>query len=49
LIKGKEVVGFYDTRHEAFAAGYARFGVVPLLVKEVLDSEPVRTIPNTLL
>ena len=49
LIKGKEVVGFYATRDEALAAGYARFGVVPLLVKEILDSEPVYTIPNALL
>jgi hypothetical protein len=49
LIKGDEVVGFFPTRDEALAAGYARFGVVPLLVKEVMDSEPIYHIPNVLL
>jgi hypothetical protein len=46
LIKGSEVVGFYATRDEALAAGYARFGVVPLLVKLVALPEPVSQIPN---
>ena len=49
LIKGAEVVGFFATRDEALAAGYTRFGVVPLLVKEVVESEPVYHIPNVLL
>ena len=41
LIKGDEVVGFYETRDEVLATGYARFGVVPILVKQVQDSEPI--------
>jgi len=49
LIKGEEVVGFYETRNEALAAGYARFGVVPLFVKPITASEPVHHIPNVLL
>jgi hypothetical protein len=49
LIKGDEVVGFYETRDAALAVGYTRFGVVPLLVKEVTSSEPVHHIPNILL
>jgi hypothetical protein len=49
LIKGDEVVGFYETRDEALATGYARFGVVPLFVKQVAPSEPVHHIPNVLL
>jgi hypothetical protein len=49
LIKGDEVVGFYKTRDEALAAGYARFGVVPLLVKQVQDSEPIYYNANILL
>jgi hypothetical protein len=48
LIKGDEVVGFLATRDEALVAGYARFGVVPLLFKEVVDSEPVYDLPNVL-
>ena len=49
LIKGDEVIGFFATRAEALDAGYARFGVVPLFVKQVLASEPVYHIPNVLL
>ncbi len=49
LIKGDEVVGFFGTRDEALDAGYARFGVVPLFVKQVLVSEPIYHIPNVLL
>jgi hypothetical protein len=49
LIKGDDVIGFFATRDEALATGYARFGVVPLLVKEVVDPEPVYHIPNVLL
>jgi hypothetical protein len=46
LIKGDEVVGFFAARDEALAAGYARFGVVPLFVKQVAALEPVYHIPN---
>ena len=49
LIKGDEVVGFYETRGEALAAGYARFGVVPLFVKPIAAFEPVYHMPNVLL
>lgn len=49
LIKGDDIVGFFPTRDEALAAGYARFGVVPLFVKQVAASEPVYHIPNALL
>ena len=49
LIKGDEVVGFYETRDEALAAGYARFGVVPLFVKQITASEPIHHLPNVLL
>jgi hypothetical protein len=49
LIKDDEVVGFYDTRDEALAAGYTQFGVVPLLVKLVASTEPVHHLPNGLL
>ena len=49
LIKGDEVVGFYQTRDEALEAGYAQFGIVPLFVKQVAASEPIHHIPNVLL
>jgi hypothetical protein len=49
LVKGDEVVGFFATRDEALAAGYARFGVVPLFVKQVAAAEPIHHIPNVIL
>jgi hypothetical protein len=49
LVKDDEVIGFFATRDEALAAGYSRFGVVPLFVKQVAASEPIHHIPNVIL
>ncbi len=49
LIKRDIVVGFYETRDQALAAGYDRFGVVPLFVKQVEAAEPVYHISNIVL
>src|SRR5438128_2656081 len=49
LIKGDVVVGFFESRDDALAAGYTRFGVGPLFVKQVSPSEPVYHIPNALI
>ena len=49
LLKGDAIDGFYPSRHEALAAGYARFGIGPLFVKRVSPTEPVHHIPNALL
>jgi hypothetical protein len=46
LIKGDQVHGFYESRDEALTAGYSRFGIGPLFVKQVSPSEPVHHIPN---
>ena len=35
LIRGTDVVGFYDTYEQALTEGYSRFGVAPFLVKEI--------------
>ena len=48
LIKGDTVDGFYESRDEALTAGYARFGIGPLLVKRVSPFEPIANIPNAL-
>ena len=48
LIKGDEVGGFYESRDEALTAGYSRFGIGPLFVKQVSPSEPVHHIPSAL-
>jgi hypothetical protein len=49
LIKEDVVVGFYETRDQARAAGYDRFDVVPLFVKQVEAAEAVYHIPNIVL
>jgi hypothetical protein len=49
LIKGDEVAGFFESRDDALAAGYARFGVVPLFVTEVSPFEPIYNIPGALI
>jgi hypothetical protein len=49
LIKGDTVEGFYKSRDEALAVGYSRFGIGPLLVKQVSPSEPIYNIPNAVL
>jgi hypothetical protein len=48
LIKGEIVDGFYESRDDALVAGYSRFGIGPLFVKQVLATEPVYNIPNAL-
>jgi hypothetical protein len=40
LIKGEEVLGLYDTREAARAAGLARFLLEPFLVKPLCVEEP---------
>ena len=40
LIKGKTVDGFYVSRDDALVAGYSRFGIGPLFVKQVMATEP---------
>jgi hypothetical protein len=46
LIKGPQVVGFFPDHESALEEGYRRFGVVPLLVKQILQVEPVYTLAH---
>lgn len=39
LIKEEEVVGVFDTQMDAIRQGYARFGNVPFLVKQIVQLE----------
>lgn len=41
LIHGDEVVGFWANEDDALEVGYSRFGLVPLLLKQVVEKEPV--------
>ena len=48
LIKGQELVATYDTMRAAYEAGFARFGNVPMLIRRVLEKQPVQFIPSLL-
>jgi hypothetical protein len=48
VIKGDRVLGFYRDRKSALAAALAAFGPVPVLVKRVVETEPVRRPGNVL-
>jgi hypothetical protein len=41
LIKGNEVVGFWDLRDDAMLDGYRRFWGHSFLVKQILSREPL--------
>ena len=45
LVKGRELVGFYDTEREAVAEGVGRFGLTSFLVRRVLKEQPVVYVP----
>jgi hypothetical protein len=41
LIKGSNVLGFWDSQEEALAAGYEKFLTQPFLIHHVLRQEPL--------
>ncbi len=45
LIKGEDVVGFYDTIDDALSAGGARYGLTSFLVREVGSDPRTVTVP----
>lgn len=45
LIKGDQFIGAYDTMQAAFDEGIDKFGVVPFLIKQILEVEPIEKIP----
>ena len=49
LIKGTEIVGVFFDRSAALREGYRRFGIVPLLVRQIVASDPVVYLPNVVL
>ena len=46
VIKGQLVLGYYRDRRAALAAAHADFGTVPVLIKQVVEFEPVRRVGN---
>ena len=49
LIHCDQVVGIYDSKMDAIAAGYQQFGNVPFLVKQILKVEPPLNFISNLL
>ncbi len=44
VIKGKSVLGYYRDRPSALAAAFKEYGAVPVLVKQIVEMEPVRRL-----
>lgn len=49
LIRNEEVVGVYNSKMDAIAQGYQKFGNVPFLVKQILKVETPLDFSSTLL
>ena len=41
VIKNREVLGIFATHDEAYVAGLQAFGNVPMLVRKILEKQPV--------
>lgn len=46
LVKGEHVVGIWDTQAEALADARTRFLSQPVLVKQILEWEPLVRVPH---
>jgi hypothetical protein len=46
LIKGDEIVGIWESFSAAVAAGYERYGLTDLMVREINAIEPIYRIPQ---
>ena len=49
LIRGSQVVGIFDSKMDAIAAGYQQFGNVPFLVKQIVKIETPENFVSNLL
>lgn len=49
LIHEDKVAGVYDSRNDALAQGYAQFGMVPFLVKQIVRVETPENFVSNLL
>jgi len=46
LIKGADILGTFPNYSTALREGYRRFGIVPFLVRQIADPEPVVYLPH---
>ena len=49
LIKNTDVVDIFDTKLDAIRQGYERFGVVPFLVKQIVEVETPQNFTSNLI
>jgi len=49
VIKGRVIAGFFHDRKSAVAAAIAQYGPGPVLIKKVVEREPVRRIGHAIL
>ena len=49
LIRKSQVIGVYDSKMDAIAAGYQQFGNVPFLVKQIVKVEAPQNFTSNLL
>ena len=49
VIRGQSILGYYRDRRAALAAAYDEYGAIPVLVKQVVEREPVRRLGNVVL
>jgi len=49
VIKGQVIAGFYRDRKSAVTAAIAQYGSDPVLIKKVVEKEPVRQIGHVIL
>ena len=47
VIKGSEVIGVFPDRETAAEAAVERFGTAAVLIKQIVPSEPVRSLGGT--
>ena len=45
LISGESLIGIWDSQERAYREGVIRFGKESFLIKQVLEEEPVASIP----
>ncbi len=45
LVVGTELLGIFDTVERAYEAGVGARGNVPMLIKPILEHEPVESMP----
>jgi hypothetical protein len=48
IIKGADILGTFPDRSAALREGYRRLGIVPFLVRQIADPEPVVDLANVL-